>query len=76
MPQSLLKTTNKRGGSQTSRLKIDPSFFVYKKDTELRGELVQFDLSAVNQLIPSITAKMNFKGLNLEEVKNHYLGLI
>jgi hypothetical protein len=76
MPLSLLKTTNKRGGSQTSRLKIDPSFFVYRKDTELRGEFVHFDLSAVNQLIPSITAKMNFKGLNLAEVKNHYLGLI
>ena len=76
MPLSLLKSTNKRGGSQTSRLKIDPSFFVYMKDLEIRGEFVHFDLSAVNQLIPSITAKMNFKGLKLAEVKNYYSGLI
>ena len=76
MSLSLLKSTNKRGGSQTSRLKIDPSFFVYKNDLEIRGEFVHFDLSAVNQLIPSITAKMNFKGLKLADVKNYYLGLI
>ena len=76
MPLSLLKTTNKRGGSQTSRFKIDPSFFVYKKDIEIKGEFVHFDLSAVNQLIPSITAKMNFKGLKMADVKNYYLGLI
>ena len=76
MPLSLLKTTNKRGGSQTSRLKIDPSFFVYKKDIEIKGEFAHFDLSAVNQLIPSITAKMNFKGLKMADVKNYYLGLI
>ena len=76
MPLSLLKTTNKRGGSQTSRFKIDPSFFVYKKDIEIKGEFAHFDLSAVNQLIPSITAKMNFKGLKMADVKNYYLGLI
>lgn len=76
MPLSLLKTTNKRGGSQTSRFKIDPSFFVYKKDIEIKGDFVHFDLSAVNQLIPSITAKMNFKGLKMADVKNYYLGLI
>ncbi len=76
MPLSLLKSTNKRGGSQTSRFKIDPSFFVYKKDLEISGEFVHFDISAVNQLIPSITAKMNFEGLEFAEVKNYYLGLI
>jgi hypothetical protein len=76
MPLSLLKTTNKRGGSQTSRFKIDPSFFVYKKDIEIKGEFVHFDLSAVNQLIPSITAKMDFRGLKIANVKNYYLGLI
>ena len=76
MPLSLLKTTNKRGGSQTSRFKIDPSFFVYKKDIEIKGDFVNFDLSAVNQLIPSITAKMNFKGIKMADVKNYYLGLI
>jgi hypothetical protein len=76
MPLSSLKTANQRGGSQVSRFKIDPSFFVYKKDLEIKGEFVHFDLSTVNQLIPSITAKMNFKGLKLAEVKNHYLGLI
>ena len=76
MPLSFLKTTNKRGGSQTSRFKIDPSFFVYKKDLEIKGELVHFDVSAVNQLIPSITAKMDFRGLKMSDVKNYYLGLI
>ena len=76
MPLSLLKTTNKRGGSQTSRYKIDPSFYVYKKDLEIKGDFVHFDLSKVNQLIPSITAKMDFRGLKMADVKNYYLGLI
>lgn len=76
MPLSSFKTSNKRGGSQISRYKIDPSFFVYKKNIEIKGEFVHFDLSSVNQLIPSITAKMNFKGLKLAEVKSYYQGLI
>ena len=76
MSLSSFKTSNKRGGSQVSRYKIDPSFFVYKKDVEIKGEFVHFDLSSVNQLIPSITAKMNFKGLKMAEVKSYYLGLI
>jgi hypothetical protein len=49
---------------------------VYKKDLEIKGELVHFDVSAVNQLIPSITAKMDFRGLKMADVKNYYLGLI
>ena len=71
--KSKLKTSNGRGSSQTSRYKIDPAFFVYEKNIEFKGENVIFDLGSVRQLIPSITAKMNFKGLEISQVKKHYL---
>jgi hypothetical protein len=69
---SELKPANARGGSQVSRQKIDPAFFIYLKDLKEVGPNSIFDIKNVWQLIPSITAKMNFKGLKLGDVKSYY----
>jgi hypothetical protein len=73
---SNLKSSNARGGSQISRYKIDPAFFVYKRNIEVKGENGFFDFDSVRQLIPSITAKMNFQGLEISKVKKYYLELV
>lgn len=74
--KSELKSSNARGSSEISRYKIDPAFFVYKRDIEMIGEKATFDLASVRQLIPSITAKMNFRGLEISQVKSYYLDLV
>jgi len=73
---SELKPANARGSSNVSRLKIDPAFFIYVNDVNVKGEKLVFSLDAVRQLIPSITAKMNFKNLELAKVKSYYSELI
>ena len=69
---SAVKTSNARGSSKISRYKLDPSFFVYQKNIKINGDKISFNIESVRQLIPSITAKMNFKNLNHEAVKQFY----
>lgn len=76
IPLSELKSSNARGSSEISRYKIDPAFFVYKRDLTIIGEQASFNLESVRQLIPSITAKMNFRGLEISQVKKFYLDLV
>ena len=71
-----LKTANARGSSKLSRYKINPLFFVRATDVEVTGDKAIFDKSAVKQLRPSITAKMNFEGLEIARVRDFYQGLI
>ena len=68
-----LKPTKARGGSQISRYRIDPIFFVRAKDLTTEGVRATFDLKSVKQNIPSITAKMNFEDLEIEEVRDFYM---
>jgi len=70
---SEIKTSNARGSSNVSRYKIDPAFFVYERDIKISGEKIQFKIDSVRQLIPSITAKMNFKSLNYDSAKAFYM---
>jgi hypothetical protein len=49
---------------------------VYKRNIEVKGENGFFDFDSVRQLIPSITAKMNFQGLEISKVKKYYLELV
>ena len=60
------------GGGKASGYKISPLFFIYADDCEENNEIVQFNLSKVQQLIPTITAKMDFRGCDYEEIKNYY----
>ena len=68
-----LRPTKARGGSQISRYRIDPIFFVRSKDLTIEGNRAIFDLKSVKQNIPSITAKMNFEDLEIEEVRDFYM---
>jgi hypothetical protein len=70
--KSALKTSKARGNSNISRYKIDPFFFVRKKEVTIKGDMAQFSLSEVRQLNPSITAKMKFESLDIKEIQKFY----
>lgn len=76
IPLSSISTTNARGGKKISRYKINPLFFVREQSIEIKGSDVYFSLGKIQQLIPTVAAKMNFKGLNVVEVRNYYKGLL
>lgn len=69
-----LETRNQRGNkAQISGYKINPLFFIRLKDIIENGEnRIQFNLNSVRQLKPTITAKVNFKNLQYDNVKQHY----
>ena len=61
-----------RGGSDVSRHKINPLFFVRVDDATNNNGVVSFCLDKVRQLIPCITAKMFFDDLKHKHVLAHY----
>jgi hypothetical protein len=73
---SRLKTANARGSKKISRYKINPLFFVRESSIEVRGPDAYFSINEVEQLNPTITAKMNFKGLEVAAVRKFYEGLL
>ena len=76
MPLSSFKQSKARGGENISRFKISPLFFVRSADVETTRGVVTFKLDAVKQNIPDITAKINFKNLEVSEVKKFYMDKI
>lgn len=65
------------GGGTVTGYKINPLFFVYIKDCRVQGDIVQFDISAVQQLNPTIAAKVDFrKTLKYDEVARYYRTLL
>ena len=72
MPISSFKQSKARGGENISRFKISPLFFVRSEDVENTKGKVTFNLNAVKQNIPDITAKINFRNLEVSEVKKFY----
>jgi hypothetical protein len=70
---SLLEPRDERGGTRKSGLKINALFFVRVENVQTTGDLSIFNIEDVEQLNPSISAKMKFKGLDYENVKNYYL---
>jgi hypothetical protein len=76
VPLSTLKISNARGSKKISRYKINPLFFIRSSMMRIEGQYATFPLNVVRQLNPSITAKMNFKGLKVSEVKSFYSELI
>ncbi len=62
-----------RGGNdQISGYKITPVFFVYSVDCEKKDAKITFEIEKVQQLNPTIAAKMFFKKLDYSKVKTHY----
>lgn len=72
MPLSSFKQSKARGGENISRFKISPLFFVRSVDVEDTKGTVTFKIDAVKQNIPDITAKINFKNLDVSKVKEFY----
>ena len=72
MPLSSFKQSKERGGENISRFKISPLFFVRSKDVKNTEGQVQFKISDVEQNIPGITTKIDFKKLQVSEVKEFY----
>ena len=73
---SNITATKGRGGSEITRFKISPLFFVRAAKIKFERNKATFNLDSVAQLNPSITAKMNFKGLKVDEVRKFYLEIL
>lgn len=74
LKKHLLESRRERGGAgRISGYKINSLFFVYVRDCSETNTTITFDISKVQQLNPTITAKMDFRGsLSYKEVKDHY----
>ena len=72
LPISALKTSKARGNSNISRYKIDPFFFIRKKEVTIEGSYARFSVEAIRQLNPSITAKMKFEDLDIDKIQKFY----
>ncbi|MBQ9939960.1 MAG: hypothetical protein IJO74_00260 [Clostridia bacterium] len=71
--KSILSVRKERGGGgKVSGYKINPLFFVYANDCSDSGRFIQFAISSVQQLNPTIAGKMFFKNLLHSNVKNYY----
>jgi hypothetical protein len=73
---SNITATKGLGGTEITRFKISPLFFVRAAKIKFERNKATFKLDSVRQLNPSITAKMNFKGLKVDEVRKFYLELL
>lgn len=71
--KSTLKPRKERGGNNIiSGYKINSLFFVYSYDCKDVNDKISFKLNNVRQLNPTIAAKMFFKKLKYDEVKDYY----
>jgi hypothetical protein len=71
--KSKLNTSGQRGNkTNISRYKLHPMFFVRVGDCKDNAGILEFNISKVLQLNPTITAKMNFGELAYSEVKKYY----
>lgn len=74
MPLTSIKAAAPRGGGGISRYKINSLFYIPAKHFRIYGDQVEFSLQHVRQNKPTISAKMDFKGINFDEVRNYYIG--
>lgn len=74
LKKMLLEQRLERGSDhKLSGYKISPLFFIYIKDcNNLNNSDITFDINKVQQLNPTITAKIFFKKLKYEDVKEYY----
>ena len=73
IPVDRMNTATRRGGDNSiARYKVNSLFFVRAKHVTTVGGLHYFDLVNVQQLKPTIAAKMFFTGLEVASVHEHY----
>ena len=71
--RSRLTTAKPRGGAGISRYRLNSIFFVRSKFVTEIGDSLRFDLTKVEQLRPTIAAKMFFQALDYSVVRSYYL---
>jgi hypothetical protein len=76
MDLSKLKATKARGGSNTSRYKLSPLFFLRASEILIEGDKIKFNKQAVLQNIPSISSKIKFKKFQMSEIQSFYKELL
>ncbi len=77
IPRTNLQNRVGRGsGGKVTGKKIAFLFFVRQAEVTLENEFATFPLNSVQQLKPTITAKMDFKNMKPEVVRDYYLGII
>ena len=73
IPRLNLTERRERGGNRRiSGYKITPLFFIYRSDCEEHKDILIFDLDKIQQLNPTIAAKMFFRDLDYKCVKRYY----
>lgn len=78
IPLENIKTSSQRGGisANTSRYKIGSLYFIKSENVVVyNDEKVSFDIKNVRQLIPTITAKIDFSKTSWESLENKYSGV-
>jgi hypothetical protein len=70
---SSLKERHPRGGVGVSGYKINPFFFIRIEKIQLDGSEISFPISEIEQLKPTITAKVFFDQLDAHKVANFYV---
>ncbi len=70
---SNLSARKERGGAGAiSGYKINPLFFIYKRNCVIADNIVSFDISKVQQLNPTIAGKMFFRALQHKKISQYY----
>ena len=76
IPISSCELARARGSEDVSRLKINSLFYVYFENVQVSDGIANFKIDDVEQNIPTITAKINFKKLQVSRVKEFYVDKI
>ncbi len=69
---NLVERKERGGNGKISGYKINSIFFVYKKHCTEQSNLLKFELDKVQQLNPTISAKIYFKPIKYDDIKNYY----
>jgi len=73
LPLGNLKERKERGGNNAiSGYKINPLFFVYLRDSNIENNMLKCEISSIQQLNPTIAAKVYFEKLKHNDVKIYY----
>jgi hypothetical protein len=72
---NILQERMGRGSSElSSKYKLDQIFIIKKDLTQPSGNIIKFDIKDVQQIRPTISAKLFFNSLDVNSVHNFYRG--
>lgn len=73
LPRIALKTVVKKGG--ISRYKIGSLFYFHPKDAIVDNEYVSVNMDKIEQLKPTVAAKVDFSKVEESTVRNYYMNV-